>query len=289
VSRVVKFEGEAVERGALLAVVESPELGEAQASVRLLQAEKEAADSNWQREATLLERRLSTAREAEVARAEAKKYDALLDAAKQKVSALAGTSESLPAARIGTHELRAPIAGTVVERNIAPGQTVEGHLVAFKIANLDHLWVELNVFERNLPHIRVGDHVELRPLAAPERAFEGRVALIGAQIDAETRSATVRIEIDNRERRLRVGQAVNATIHASGGELQPHILVPNGAVTYVDGAPTVFVSEGENAVRVAKVELGASDGKQLEILHGLSPQDSVVSEGVFALKSELFR
>jgi len=289
VSRVSMFEGDHVEPGSLLAVIESAELGEAQASVSMLAAEKKAADINLQREQSLSERKLSTLREAELAGVEAQKYQLLLGAARQKVQALSGGGAGKRSGRLGAYELLSPIKGTIVERSIAPGQSVEGQLVAFRIANVDHLWVELDVFEKNLAKVRVNDRVELIPLANPGEVFEGRVARVGAQIDPDTRSAPLRVEVDNRDRRLRSGQAVNAKIHASGGSQQEAVLIPSSAVTFVDGKPTLFVQKEPTAVRVAKVELGQTNGQQTEVLTGLNPGDRVVVDGVFALKSELFR
>jgi membrane fusion protein, heavy metal efflux system len=289
VSRVAKFEGDTVESGTVLAVIESAELGEAQASVSMLEAEKRASDVNYQRETALAQKNLTTQREAEMAAVQAERSRLMLGAAKQKVAALSGGVGSRSSGRLGAHELRSPMKGTIVERLIAPGQSVEGQMVAFRIADVDHLWVELDVFERSLSKIRVGDRVELSPLAAPKEVFEGRVALVGAVIDPETRSAPIRIEVDNRDRRLRAGQAVNSRIHtASGGEHQTTI-VPTSAITLVDGRPTLFLKTGENAVRAVKVELGVSDTDETEVLDGVKPGDEVVSEGVFALKSELFR
>jgi cobalt-zinc-cadmium efflux system membrane fusion protein len=287
VTRVSKFEGDSVEPGTVLAVIESAELGEAQASVSTLQAEKHAADSNLERERGLVERNLSTAREAEVAAVEAERYEHLLDAARQKVQALVGAGARPQ--RLGAHELVSPIKGTVVERSVTPGQTVEGGLVAFRVANLDHLWAELEVFERHLALVALGDRVDLSPLAAPKETFEGRVARIGAVIDGETRSAPLRIEIDNFDRRLRAGQAVNARIHATAGGTRERTLVPASALTLVDGQPTLFVSKGEGRVHATTVELGQSNGAQTEVVAGVGQGDQVVSDGVFALKSELFR
>ena len=289
VSRVAKFEGDTVESGTVLAVIESGELGEAQAAVSMLEAEKRATEVNYQREKALAQKNLTTQREAEVAAVDAERSQLMLRAAKQKVAALSGGVGSRSSGRLGAHELRSPMKGTIVERHISPGQSVEGQLVAFRIADIDHLWVELDVFERNLSKIRVGDRVELSPLAAPKEVFEGRVALVGAVIDAESRSAPIRIEVDNRDRRLRAGQAVNARIHAASGGEQPTTLVPSGAITFVDGKSTLFVKSGENAVRVVKVELGVTNGQDTEVTSGVNPGDEVVSEGVFALKSELFR
>lgn len=287
VTRVAKFEGDSVDSGTVLAVIESAELGEAQASVSTLEAEKLAADRNLERESSLSARKLSTARETEVAAVEAERYDQLLGAARQKVSALVGTGARTR--RLGSHELRSPLKGTVVERSVAPGQAIEGEVVAFRIANLDHLWVELDVFEKSLGQLALGDRVELAPLATPSETFEGRVARIGAVIDAETRSAPVRIVIENGDGRLRAGQAVNANIHASAGGARPRILVPTTALTFVDGKPTLFVASGEHRVRVVSVEIGATNGAETEVMQGVSAGEQVVEDGVFALKSELFR
>jgi cobalt-zinc-cadmium efflux system membrane fusion protein len=288
VSRVLKFEGDSVKAGETLARVESPELGEAQARVSMLAAEREAAQLNAEREAKLADRNLTTAREVEVAAVEARKVSLLLGAAKQKVSALGGSAQS-GALSLGSHELRSPIQGTVVVRNVAPGQFIEGQLVAFKVADLDHLWIELDVFERNLNRIRIGDRAELKPLSGAAGVLAGVVAKVASNIDQETHSAKVRIEVENRDRRLRPGQAVKATIHASGGNLAPRPLVPTGAITFVDGKPTLFVAAGPHVVRVASVRLGASDGAETEITEGLNATDEVVTTGAFALKSELFR
>ncbi len=289
VSRVAHFEGDVVEKGALLAVLESPELGEAQAAVRLLAAEKNAAELNSRRELELFGRNLSTAREAEIAQVELKKYDALLGAAQQKVYALAGGPGATHSARLGAQELRAPIGGTIVECKVSAGQAVDGDYVAFKIANLDRLWIELQVFEQHLPLIRVGDRVELRPFSKNSDRFEGRVARIAATVDPDTRSSTVRVEVDNHERRLRAGQAMNAIIHASGRHGDVATVVPSSALTYVDGKPTLFVADSPTSVRIAKVQLGATSGDLAEVKAGIKPGDRVVTQGAFALKSELFR
>jgi membrane fusion protein, heavy metal efflux system len=287
VRSVHKFEGDTVKRGELLAEVDSAELGEAQASVRMLEAEREAAQINAHREQKLLQQQLSTAREAEVASAELQKYEALLNAANQRVSAMGGRSTA-PAA-LGRHVITSPIEGTIIDRHISTGQSVEADLVAFRIANLDYLWVALAVFERNLNSIKVDDKVQLSPLSDPELRIEGRVEHIGAQINPDTRSADVRIEIDNRARQLRPGQAVTAQIHASHGSAKPVLVVPTTAVTVVDGQPTVFVSDGPTAVRAVPVQLGQTNGDEQHVMSGLKSGQRIITKGVFALKSELFR
>jgi cobalt-zinc-cadmium efflux system membrane fusion protein len=285
VRSVTRFEGDDVKKGEALAEVDSAELGEAQANVTMLRAELSAAEINAAREDKLFEQQLSTAREREVAGAALKKAEAMLHAANQRVAALGGSNQGA----LGHHTVVSPIDGTVVERGISTGQSVEANLVAYKVANLDHLWVELAVFERNLSNIRVDDVVELGLLSDPETKIHGRVAHIGATINPETRSADVRIEIDNRERTLRPCQAVTAEIHTKHGSNKPVTFVPSEAVTIIDGQPTVFVADTPTSVRTVPVELGKTNGEEQQITKGLDAGQRVVSQGVFELKSELFR
>lgn len=289
VRTVRKFEGDVVEKGELLAEVESAELGEAQASVATTEAELHAAEINAERERQLKDKQLSTAREFEVAQTELSKYKALRHAARQRVAALGGSADGSGVVGLGRHAIRSPISGNLIERHVSPGQSVEADLVAFRVANLDQLWVELAVFEQNLASIRVGDAVVLSPTATPNERIEGRIAHIGAQVDPDTRSADVRIAIDNTSRKLRPGQAVSAEIQASQGANHPVLLVPSSAITVIDGQPTVFVSDSPTSVRAVAVELGATNGDQQQVIKGLEEGQSVVVRGVFAIKSELFR
>ena len=284
VRRLHHLEGDRVAAGEVLAELESAELGEAQAQVSMLEAQTKASESNAARERDLAERRLSTARESEVADAHLGEHRAMLAAARQKAAALGGAAQGA----LGVYQLRAPIAGTVVERLVSAGQSVEGNLVAYRVADLDHLWIELAVFESGLDAIRRGDTVQIRPLADPTRAIAGVVAHVGDAIDATSRSAPVRVEIDNRERRVRPGQAVSASVRASG-PTRTALLVPAPSVTHVDGKPTVFVAEGDHRVVPTRVALGALGAAGQEITDGLAEGAVVISEGVFALKSELYR
>lgn len=284
VRRLAKVEGDSVKKGDLLAEIESAELGEAQASVAMVGAQKKAAELNANRERDLSARKLSTAREAEVAEASLDEYRAMLGAAQQKVTALGGGT----AGPFGVYMLRAPLDGTVVDRHILSGQSVEGNLVAYRIANLDHLWINLDVFERSLGHIRRGDAVEVRPTASPDTPIVGRVAYVGDAIDLSTRSARVRVKVDNAEHKLRPGQSVTATIRYEG-PAEAVLVVPRSAIAFVDGKPTVFVLAAPDRAVVTEVTLGSADEEVQAVTSGLEEGAEVVSSGVFALKSELFR
>lgn len=290
VHNVLRFEGDVVKKGELLGDVVSSELGSAQASVLMYEAQLHSAELNARRESDLGARGLTTTREVEEAAAAVEEYRSKLLAAEQQISALGGTAVKNRTVRaIGVHQLKSPIDGTLVERFVAPGQSVEGDLTAFRVADLTHLWVELAVYERNLSSIRIGDRVEFNPLSEQDQVVTGEVAHIGEMVDPSTRAGEVRVEIENVERKLRPGQAVSAKIHATGGRLMDVLQVPSSAVTYIDGKAMVFIAESSVRFVATPVAVGESDGTSLRMLSGVKAGQHVVEKGVFGLKSELFR
>lgn len=284
VRRVLKIEGDAVKAGDALAEIESAELGEAQAALSATKAKAEVAAVEERRQRKLADERITAEREAEVAKANAAAARAELHAAEQRVRALGGTGGG----EIGVLVLRSPIAGKVVEAKVSRGQSVEPSYTAFRVADLDELWVELAVFERELAAIQEGDEVEIAPQTNASATVRGKVARVGDVIDLDTRSAQVRVEVSNSGHALRPGQSVLARIlvHA---QPTPSIVVPRAAVTRVDGKPTVFVAHDATSVEPRVVELGGQDAQRVEVVSGLKDGERVIVAGVFALKSEIFR
>jgi cobalt-zinc-cadmium efflux system membrane fusion protein len=117
---------------------------------------------------------------------------------------------------------------------------------------------------------------------------QGRVAHVGDVIEVETRSAPVRVIVDNAEGLLRPGQSVHARIHTAAPTKQL-LTVPRAAITRVDGKATVFVLIEAGAVEPRNVVLGSEDANDTTILDGVAEGDKVVVGGMFALKSEIFR
>jgi cobalt-zinc-cadmium efflux system membrane fusion protein len=284
VRRVVKFSGDAVKAGELLAEVESAELGQAQSAVLAARAHAEAAVANEKRESQLAEAKVSSQRDAELARATALAANAELHAAEQRVHALGGNASS----EIGVLSVTSPIPGKLVESHVSRGQSVEPSLTLFRVADLARVWIELAVFERELGHIRPGDTVEITPQTNAAIVLQGKVDHVGDVIDLETRSSEVRVVVENLDHALRPGQSVLAKIHTQTTP-QPVLLLPRDAVTSVDGKQTVFVSHDATSVEPRVVAIGARDGSRVEITSGLKPGERVAISGVFALKSEIFR
>lgn len=288
VREVRHFEGDQVKKNEVLATVDSPELGEAQAAVTSLRAELEAAQQNVRREGSLVELKLTTLKESEQAWSMFERYRALLRAAEHRVLALAGVKpkQNQP---IGIHTLTSPVDGTVFERRISKGQFIDGDFTAFVVGTLDRVWVELSVFERAVHMIRVGDQVQLRPLGSRGKPLHGQVARDVHVVEAPTRSAPIRVQVENRDRLLRPGQAVDASIKTSAAAEPPGPVVPTSSIVYIDGDPAVFVADAPDTVHISKVQLGASDGQLVAVKNGLATGDQVVVEGTFELKSELYR
>jgi cobalt-zinc-cadmium efflux system membrane fusion protein len=161
------------------------------------------------------------------------------------------------------------------------------------VADLDHVWVELSVFERVLPSIKVGDLVELQADGAAEGSatdvVKGEVAQVGAVLNAESRGATVRVHVDNHARKFRPGQSVNAVIRATAAAVDNVTTVPASAIAYVDGDPSVFVADTPTSVVVTPVELGETNGPQVHVKSGVQAGQRVVVRGTTELRNELFR
>ncbi|MEZ4451609.1 MAG: efflux RND transporter periplasmic adaptor subunit [Nannocystaceae bacterium] len=285
VRQVHVVEGTQVEIGDPLASLESADLGEAQAEILAIRARAKVADTDEERKRALMNQGIASKRAAELASQESSIADAELMAARQRVKALGG---SIDGKNLGLLTLTSPIAGEVINVHVFRGQAVEPSHTAFTIGDYNQLWVRLAVFERELQNIRVDDKVEIRPVATPDQVITGEVAYISRMLDPQTRSAEVRVVVPNEEGKLRVGQGVTAGIQA-GGARRATLAVSREAIIQVDGKPTVFVAVEDNAVVPRPVETGVRDPTQVEIKSGLKEGERVVSAGVFALKSEIFR
>jgi RND family efflux transporter MFP subunit len=137
-----------------------------------------------------------------------------------------------------------PIAGVVLNRKVSLGQSVQAATSAFQVANLSWLWVELELFEKDLSAVSKDQKVVLRTEVYPGKTFPARVAYVGQVIDEKTRTAQVRIEFQNAEGLFRPGQFVTATLVGDPARTTAEVLaVPRKAVQTLEGKPLVFVAE----------------------------------------------
>jgi cobalt-zinc-cadmium efflux system membrane fusion protein len=293
ISRLVGGVGDKVRRGQVIAEIESSEVGQARAEYVSAKARSSAADANLRRETDLAEKKISSVREREMANAQSVTEQAGVRAAVMRLRAIGLTPADIEAAEThdlgGRVQIRAPISGTIIERKVTLGQAVERATDAFKIADTSHVWVSLDLYEKDLARVHVGQEVEMRTDSRPGEVFRGHVAFIVPVIDEATRTAKVRLEFPNPKGVLHAGQLVTARIVADPKQAVNEVLaVPRSAIEQVEGKTVVFVQTGETFER-RNVMLGTSGGDRVEVRKGLTAGEIVAVDGAFLLKSELLR
>jgi cobalt-zinc-cadmium efflux system membrane fusion protein len=296
VTRLAVGVGDKVKRGQILAEIESAEAGQARADLISARARTSAAEMNLRREADLAEKRISSAREKEVAEAQWITEKAAARAATERLRALGLTPADIAAVdkteQGGRLPMRAPIDGVVLERDVTLGQAVERATDAFKIADTAHVWIDLSIYEKDLPRVHVGEKVEIRADSHPNEIFKGRVAYVVPVVDEATRTAKVRIELNNESGKLSFGQLVTAKLVGDPSTVEVAVIaVPRSAIQRVDGKAIVFVKSPDKVGGFERraVEVGVSTGDQIEIRKGIKEGEQVAADGAFLLKSELLR
>jgi membrane fusion protein, heavy metal efflux system len=296
--RVVRLDvgvGDKVRKGQIIAEIESVEAGQARADYIAAKAASSAAEANYVREKELADHKISSRREKEVAEAQSVSQKAKMRAAIERLRAIGLDDREIRGLESeggtgGRVPLRAPIGGTVLRRTVTLGESVERSTNAFTIADLTHLWILLDIYEKDLARVHLGQAVNVRTEAYPGEVFKARVAYVEPVIDEKTRTAKVRLELDNRVGKLRINQFVTARIFGDPAELAagPTLSVPQTALQRVEGAPVVFVRQGDGFERRV-VEPGISGGGLIEVRSGLREGEEVAMAGAFLLKSELLR
>ncbi len=284
VKKLTKVVGDKVRAKEIVAELESAELGRAEAAVLSARAKEAAAEADMKRERRLADAKISPERDAEAAAATYSAARADRIAAERTVEALGGDLDS----EIGIMTLRSPIDGRVVSLKASRGKTLETSDTIYEIADLSVLWVHLSVFERDVSAIRVGDKVEIAPQTGTGEPIMGTVEHVGDVIDPETRAADVRVVVQNEPQTLRPGQSVTARINTTGPAAAA-LSVPKVAVTRIDGKPTVFVMHDKNTVEPRQVQTGPEDAHRIAVISGLKEGDRIVMDGMFSLKSEIYR
>lgn len=182
-----------------------------------------------------------------------------------------------------SYDLKAPIAGTVVDRQVALGEYASEQKPAFVVADLSTLWVDLSVYRRDFARVRVGDTVAIDPDDGAPPVI-GKVSYVSPIGSADTQSALARVVIPNDGLRLRPGLFASGTITLA--EQPVELAVRLSALQSVDGRTVVFVRNGD-AFEPRDVETGARDADFAEVVFGLMPGDVYAARNSFVVKAEL--
>ncbi len=292
VTAVSAYLGDNVARGLVLAELDSIELGQAKAAYLRSKADLEVARANYERENRLYKKQISSEKEYLDSKGEFHRSEADLNTARETLRLLGLTDDEIRGLRWtgGEHPpshfpLTAPFAGTVIEQHIVPGELVKPEDKPYTIADLSHLWIQLDVYEKDLGRITTGTGVSIYVDAYPDVIFEGTVTYISDIVDASTRTAKARVEIENTDRKLKPGMFATAEISLPGSGSGKVVAVPSRAVQQLNGKPAAFVVESEDEFQMREIVTGRDAGGYIEVLSGLSPGERVVTGGGFYLKS----
>lgn len=261
-------------------------MASARASLHVAEADAQVAEAALHRGEVLardgsLARAEVERRRAEVARARAgiETAQAQMAQAQAQVSRLDGVGAG------GTGAMTSPIDGVVVSVGVTAGEVVDTTTEAFTVADLSRMLVSANIPERDIRLIRPGDPATVRADAYPGRIFRGRVASIGAQVEARTNTITARFDVENPDFALKAGMYVTLAITADLDH--DAVTVPATSVQTVGEQSVVFTPQSDNRYARQIVSLGARRDDWIEVRSGIAANSPVVTDGSYQLKALL--
>jgi membrane fusion protein, heavy metal efflux system len=284
VSRLLVSLGDQVKAGQPLAEVDSPDFATAISTYRKALATAKITKQLAEQDQQLVEHHGVSLREAEQAKIDATNAESDSEAALQQLIALnvdAGTLQAIKDGKAAAPPkaiIRSPIDGTVVDREITPGELLQaGATQCFTVADLSRVWVIANLFGADLGSINVGDPAEVLT-GTPSGNFSGAVQNISAVMDPDTRAVAVRVVADNPGGALKNQMYVRVLIHSRIDT--PGLLVPVSAILRdEENLPFVYVAQSDNGFARQTVTLGYRDGDRYDIPSGLKAGQRVVVDG----------
>ncbi|MDO8299844.1 efflux RND transporter periplasmic adaptor subunit [Lacisediminimonas sp.] len=273
--------GQLVKKGQVLAVIASTQLSEQRSELLSAQKRLALAQLTHNREKKLWEEKVSAEQDYLQAQQSLREAEIAAQNARQKLVALGAASETR--GPLSRYELRAPFDGMVVEKHITLGEAVKEDANVFTISDLSMVWAEITVPAKDLNTVRVGERATINATTMDSKAT-GTISYVGALLGEQTRTAKARVTLPNPQMAWRPGLFVNVELVSSEADVP--VTVSMDAIQSVKDKPTVFV-------RVAggffpqPVVTGRTNGKQVEIIKGLSAGIQYAAAGSFVIKSEL--
>jgi Cu(I)/Ag(I) efflux system membrane fusion protein len=179
--------------------------------------------------------------------------------------------------------VRSPATGYVIEKQLVEGSAIAPGERLLRIAPLDRVWLEAQVYESDLALVELGQPARVTLPYAPGRVWQGSVGYVYPTLAGETRTARVRIELANPDLALRPDMYANVELRAARGV---RTLVPESAVLHAGERSFVFVDLGGGRFRPQRVEVGLRGAGRVEIVSGVEAGERVVSSGTFLIASE---
>jgi Cu(I)/Ag(I) efflux system membrane fusion protein len=199
----------------------------------------------------------------------------LSDAQIEAIARSGKPSEDLP--------VPSPASGFVIEKDVVEGAAVEPGMRLFRIAALNDVWVEADVYEGDLGHVRTGQNATVTLDYFPGRSYDAKVAYIYPYLDPKNRTGRVRVELANKKLELRPGMYANVELAA---DAEPKLQVPAAAVVYTGPRRLVFLDLGQGRFEPREIRVGVQANGMYEVLDGLHAGDVVATSGVFLIAAE---
>jgi cobalt-zinc-cadmium efflux system membrane fusion protein len=293
--RVVKINaqlGTRVKKGDALAVIESPDIGNAVSDVHKAEADLIAAEHDFKRKKELFEEKAGSAADQEASEDNWRKTRAEVERARQKAFLLrAGNVDSVTQ----TYTLPSPIDGEVLMMNINPGAEVQGQYSGgatqelFTIGEIDKVWVIADLYEMDIGRVKIGAPAVVSVVAYKDKVFNGQVDWVSGMLDPNSRTAKVRCAFDNPDRLLR--PEMYATMQISV-EQKKALAIPRNALLRLGEYKVVFVelSEDGGFMKFERLPVDVDEGESsqwLEVKHGLEAGQKVVVSGAILLSQKL--
>ncbi len=285
VSRVVVVPGQKVQKGEPMLYVASPDYSQLRTNYLKAKDAYALAQKAYARARDLYEHKAIA--EQNLEQAESAEVQASGDLASSqaalKVMGITDPDALVQAPPSFEVPVRAPINGEVVEQDVSAGQLIQpGTTQCFMISDTGSVWVLVNIYQKDLPHVRVGDTVAIQTDTYPE-VFHGRISYVAASLDPNTRTLQARIETNNPGEKLKKDMYVVATVNA--GVIPNAIALPDAAVLRdSENQPFVYAAASSNQFGRRSVTLGESLNGQTEITGGLKAGDQVVGNGSLFLQ-----
>ncbi len=284
VARIFVESGTQVQVGQALVSLASPDFGQAQADAGRAVADSALAEKNLARIRELHEHGVAPRKDLVQAEADHARSQSELARAQGRVRMYGGGSSVDQ-----TLTLKSPIAGTVVERNVNPGQELRpdqsGTPALFVITDPTRLWVQIDAHESDLAVLSKGAAFGIRVPTYPGETFAAQLDSIADFVDPQTRVVKARGSIANADRRLKGEMLVTAVFEAKGPR---GVEVPSRSVIFTEGTYYAFIERGKGSYERARVVPGPERGGRLTIASGLAAGQVVVSEGALLLQ-QVFR
>jgi membrane fusion protein, heavy metal efflux system len=268
--------GDSVTKGQLLMKVQSADIAGAYSDYQQAQADQTLAHAQLDRSKTLYDKGAIAQKDLEVAVDASAKADITVRTTLEHLRVL-GADPNHPSAIV---EVTAPVSGVITDQQVTNASGVNGLGAPnpFTISDLSSVWIVCDVYENDLEQVRLGEYADVKLNAYPDRALKGRIGNIGPVLDPNTRTAKVRLEMEN-PGMMRVGMFVTATFH--GLTRETHVTVPASAILHLHDRDWVYAPIGDGKFRRMEVIAGSMlpENKQ-EVMSGLDQGQQVVTNAL---------